>query len=571
MKMKVVTIGILLLMSSLLVSADEDVEVSTEYTAPEPAGDTHLHQAFDNTDVLGTSWIPSEAKKDGVEDEIAKYDGKWKVEEPSKQSLVGDLGLVLKSKAKHHAIATNLDKPFVFDDQPFIVQYEVKFQNDLDCGGAYIKLLSKDDSLKLNAFTDKTPYTIMFGPDKCGADSKFHFIFRHKNPKTGEFEEKHAKKPSGSFSHVFTDKKTHLFTLVVEPDNSFEMFIDQKSMNSGNLLEDVNPPVNPPEEIPDPKDSKPEDWDDRKKIPDPDATKPEDWDEDAPRKIPDPDAVKPEGWLDDEPELIPDPDSEKPEDWDDEMDGEWEAPKIKNPLCEDIGCGEWKPEMLDNPDFKGKWKAPMIDNEAYKGEWSPRMIPNPDYFQDLEPFKMTPIGALGLELWTMNNDIVFDNFIVTSSKEVADQWAADSWALKSGDESSVLSGDGMLSGLLSATEERPWLWAVYALVVIIPIFLCARFCSPSKKSDYKKTDEPTGDDEEETQDDEEEEEADKEEGDNKEETEEEKKEKPVRQRKKKASKSDLETKEDTTDGAETPKEGGDGAVRKSPRRKTAKE
>ena len=35
---------------------------------------------------------------------------------------------------------------------------------------------------------DKTPYTIMFGPDKCGNDDKLHFIFRHKHPKTGEFE-----------------------------------------------------------------------------------------------------------------------------------------------------------------------------------------------------------------------------------------------------------------------------------------------------------------------------------------------------------------------------------------------
>ena len=56
---------------------------------------------------------------------------------------------------------------------------------------------------------------------------------------TGEYEEKHAKKPTGTFSQVFTDKKTHLFTLVVEPDNNFEIFVDQKSVSSGNLLEDM--------------------------------------------------------------------------------------------------------------------------------------------------------------------------------------------------------------------------------------------------------------------------------------------------------------------------------------------
>lgn len=62
-------------------------------------------------------------------------------------------------------------------------------------------------------FHDKTPYTIMFGPDKCGEDYKLHFIFRHKNPKTGMYEEKHAKRPDADLKTYFTDKKTHLYTL----------------------------------------------------------------------------------------------------------------------------------------------------------------------------------------------------------------------------------------------------------------------------------------------------------------------------------------------------------------------
>lgn len=30
----------------------------------------------------------------------------------------------------------------------------------------------------------------------------------------------------------------------------------------------------------------------------------------------------------------------------------------------------------------------------------------------------------------MTSDIYFDNFIITSQKEVADRWASDSWGLK---------------------------------------------------------------------------------------------------------------------------------------------
>ena len=70
--------------------------------------------------------------------------------------------------------------------------------------------------------TDKSGYTIMFGPDTCGADKKLHFIMRHKHPKTGEYEEKHAKKPTGNVD-FYGDKKTHLFRLTVNPDNSWEV------------------------------------------------------------------------------------------------------------------------------------------------------------------------------------------------------------------------------------------------------------------------------------------------------------------------------------------------------------
>jgi len=34
----------------------------------------------------------------------------------------------------------------------------------------------------------------------------------------------------------------------------------------------------------------------------------------------------------------------------------------------------------------------------------------------------------------MSNGILFDNFIVTDDKRVADRWAADSWQLKQSEE-----------------------------------------------------------------------------------------------------------------------------------------
>lgn len=59
--------------------------------------------------------------------------------------------------------------------------------------------------------------------------------------------------------------------LEINTDNTYEVTLDKTSVAKGSLLEDFNPPVNPPKEIDDPNDSKPEDWDEREKIPDPDA------------------------------------------------------------------------------------------------------------------------------------------------------------------------------------------------------------------------------------------------------------------------------------------------------------
>ncbi|KNC99960.1 uncharacterized protein SPPG_05332 [Spizellomyces punctatus DAOM BR117] len=375
-------------------------------------------------------WTPSETKKsvDGVEDEeLLRYRGQWGVEEPQNSVISGDEGLVVKTAAAHHAIAAKFDKPVDPTGKSLVVQYEVKLQNGLECGGAYMKLLSQDNSFDPKKFDDKTPYTIMFGPDKCGLTNKVHFIFRHKNPKTGEFEEKHVNAPPAAKA----DKNTHLYTLIVNPDQSFKILIDNEEVKKGSLLEDFTPSVNPPKEIDDPNDKKPSDWVEEAQIPDPKATKPDDWDEEAPLEIVDEDAKKPSDWLDDEPLTIPDPEAQKPEDWDDEEDGDWVAPTIPNPKCEKAsGCGEWKKPTKRNPNYKGKWKAPLIDNPKYKGPWAPRKIPNPNYFEDKTPSNFNKIGAIGFELWTMQDKILFDNIYVGHSAEDAKKLAEESFAIK---------------------------------------------------------------------------------------------------------------------------------------------
>jgi len=283
-----------------------------------------------------------------------------------------DKGIQTSQDAKFYALSSEF-KPASTQEKPLVVQFTVKHEQNIDCGGGYAKLF--DCSLDQTDMHGESPYKIMFGPDICGPGTKkVHVIFNYK-------EENHLiKKEIRCKDDVFT----HLYTLILQPDGTYEVLIDNESAQKGSLDEDWD--FLPPKMIKDPEASKPEDWDDRAKIDDPEDSKPEDWDQ---------------------PEHIADPDATKPEDWDDEMDGEWEPP------------------MVDNPEFKGDWKAPMMKNPAYKGKWVHPEIDNPDYAADSEIYAYDDFGRIGLDLWQVKSGTIFSNFLITDELEVADAQAKE--------------------------------------------------------------------------------------------------------------------------------------------------
>ena len=128
----------------------------------------------------------------------------------------------------------NYGLTMLFDDQiepgneSFVVQYEVRLLDSLECGGAYIKLVSAYSNQSSNEkfdpenLSNETPYAIMFGPDRCGQMDRVHFIIRHENPVSGVWAEHHMTNPPSSVK----DRYSHLYTLVINPDNSFKVLID---------------------------------------------------------------------------------------------------------------------------------------------------------------------------------------------------------------------------------------------------------------------------------------------------------------------------------------------------------
>ena len=354
-------------------------------------------------------------------------------------------GVTATKEAKRYGLSTKLADAIDSMDKDLVLQYEVRLQDGLSCGGAYLKFLSADDDFQPATLGENSGYSVMFGPDKCGNTNQVHLILRHQNPVSGKWEEKHLK----SAPAPKADKQAHLYTAILRKDRTFEILIDSVSVKSGTLIDDMVAFVDgkkkeygfePPKEIDDPDDFKPADWIDTPKIQDPDAFKPEDWDEDAPKQIPDMDAEKPEDWLDDEPDFVADPDAEAPDDWDEEEDGEWEAPQVANPKCTAVsGCGEWTRPIIDNPDYRGKWVHPMIDHPDYIGVWKPAQISNPAYFSEEthpEAFKtlVAPIGGVAVEIWTMQGSIHFDNIYIGNDIDAAAQWAMESFGKEQAEE-----------------------------------------------------------------------------------------------------------------------------------------
>ena len=344
-----------------------------------------------------------------------------------------DKGITLSQDMKFYGVATTFPEPLITEGKDFVVQYELKLEENLGCGGAYIKLPRMSDIFESGNINNETPYTVMFGPDKCGSNNKVHFILQHRNPISDTWQEKHFNETPP----IRSDNNHHLYTLHVKKDNTFEVFIDMKSIRSGSLLTHMNPPVNPPREIDDPDDLKPVDWVDVAEISDPEARKPDDWDEDAPRMIVNENAKKPEGWEDDAPLEVADPEARKPEDWDDEEDGHWSAPMVSNPICATVGCGQWTAPMMQNPAHKGKWNPPKIPNPAYIGVWAPKKIPNPHYFVDNQPSNMAPMLGMAIEVWTINGGIHFDNFLISHSIEDAFAYAEETFKVKAALEAEI--------------------------------------------------------------------------------------------------------------------------------------
>merc|ERR1712196_542755 len=276
-------------------------------------------------------------------------------------------GLQTSQDAKFYAISAKT-KEISNEGKTLVIQYSVKHEQDIDCGGGYLKIAPSD--AQGEKFTGDSKYNIMFGPDICGSSTKkTHVIFNYKEKNLDKKTEVRAE----------SDTLSHLYTLIVKPDNTYEVQIDMNKVDSGSLSEGWA--FLEPKQIRDPDEKKPSDWVDEAEIDDPADKKPDGYD-----------AI---------PAKIADPKAKKPDDWDDESDGAWEAPQI------------------DNPEFKGPWKAKRIKNPDYKGVWAPKKIANPAYVDDDQLYSYDSFAFVGIDVWQVKSGTIFDNLLITDDVDAA--------------------------------------------------------------------------------------------------------------------------------------------------------
>ncbi|KAI7986470.1 hypothetical protein LOK49_LG14G01370 [Camellia lanceoleosa] len=72
---------------------------------------------------------------------------------------------------------------------------------------------------------------------------------------------------------------------------------------------------------------------------------------------------------------------------------------------------------------------PLIDNPNYKRYLEATGNSKPDYFE-LDKPDFEPIAAIGIEIWTMQDGILFDNILIAGDEKVAESIRLTAWKPK---------------------------------------------------------------------------------------------------------------------------------------------
>ncbi|KAJ3436639.1 calreticulin-3 [Anaeramoeba flamelloides] len=137
-------------------------------------------------------------------------------------------GIQTTSDKKHYLISSKFQKPLKTTlNKTLVIQYSYRNVQKLKCGGTYFKLF--DTNFSPENFSAEDQYLIMFGPDECGVNgTPLHIILNYR----GNY---YKWRKNANFK---IGERTKIYTLVFNPNNTYQVYIDMEMIDSGEIFHD---------------------------------------------------------------------------------------------------------------------------------------------------------------------------------------------------------------------------------------------------------------------------------------------------------------------------------------------
>ncbi len=137
--------------------------------------EVYFKEGFDKT--WQKRWVQSNVKS---ENECGKFE--WTAGKFYGDSEINK-GLQTSQDSRFYGISAKIGEPFTNKGKTLVVQFSVKHEQNIDCGGGYIKVLPSD--VDQEKFGGDTPYYIMFGPvNKSSSPTLSLFLFEFLSSRT---------------------------------------------------------------------------------------------------------------------------------------------------------------------------------------------------------------------------------------------------------------------------------------------------------------------------------------------------------------------------------------------------
>jgi Calreticulin family len=133
-----------------------------------------------------------------------------------------DTGIKASAIISQYAVSSKF-RPFSNANKQLVIQYTLKIEQTLECGGGFIKVMPEDFDQK--TFGGGSTSLIIFGPDICHNIKRSLLSIRHK----GRYMSINKNLT------ILDDHLTHQYTLVLNPNNTFVYLIDNLEILSGSV------------------------------------------------------------------------------------------------------------------------------------------------------------------------------------------------------------------------------------------------------------------------------------------------------------------------------------------------